>query len=315
MATAAAAAATAAAIGIGWCVFRRSGTTTSPKQQQLDAQQPKAGCCPPDAEPLLVMADYQPKGEMVALGDDDDLQCYVAWPEPHKANGRAVVVFQDVFGIHTGRHKQFCDMLAELGYGAVAPDFTRKSPIVNDAPMYGCTCCCFMSMFCGVCCGSFKRKTRALTADNAMRSLVLDVVVPHVLQRGVKQLASVGFCWGSYGAMVCGQAPQHFACSVSFHPSTEGICKGNGEDDLALCRAVRVPQLCVATSMESARWQPGGAAQQACEEGGGTIVEWFLEAEQKHGFMMRGDTSNAATLAAIKKWMDKMLSFFDEHMQ
>ena len=69
-------------------------------------------------------------------------------------------------------------------------------------------------------------------------------------QRGATKLASVGFCWGAYGAMCCGRAPELFSCNAAFHPSTEGICKGNGEDDLALCRAAQVPQLVVATSME-----------------------------------------------------------------
>jgi hypothetical protein len=44
-------------------------------------------------------------------------------------------------------------------------------------------------------------------------------------------------------------------------------------------------------------------------------VEWFLEETQKHGFMMRGDTSDPETLAAIKTWMCTLLRFFDKHMQ
>ena len=73
------------------------------------------------------------------------------------------------------------------------------------------------------------------------------------------------------------------------------------------------PQLVVATSMESARWRPGGEAQVACEEDG-TTTTWVLEETQKHGFMMRGDTSNAATLAAIRKYMAMMLAFFEGRM-
>ena len=132
--------------------------------------QPLADCCPAGAEPLLIMADYKPSGEMVTLPGKTALQCYVAWPAPEKANGRAVIVFQDVFGIHTGRHKQFCDMLATLGYGAVAPDFTGKDAIVANVPHYGITFCCFMSMLCGVCWGSFAAKTKALSWENAMGS-------------------------------------------------------------------------------------------------------------------------------------------------
>jgi dienelactone hydrolase len=222
-------------------------------------------CCPAGAEPLLLMAGYSPTGETVTIGKES-LQCYVAWPKPNKANGRAVFVFQDVFGIHTGRHKQFCDMLAEQGYGVVAPDFTGKDAIVKNPPQYGCTFCCLLGMVGGVCCGGFSRKTKKLSWGNAMGSMILETVVPDLHMRGATKIASVGFCWGSYGAICCGQSPQLFCCNAAFHPSTEGICKGNGEDDLALCHAAQVPQLVVATGMESARWKPGGAAQQACGE-------------------------------------------------
>ena len=99
------------------------------------------------------MADYKPKGEMVTM---NGVQCYVSWPAEGATN--AVIVFQDIFGIHTGRHKQFCDMLAEKGYGAVAPDLTGADPIVSNPPQYGASCGCFLSFFFGMCCGRVRRR-------------------------------------------------------------------------------------------------------------------------------------------------------------
>lgn len=266
-------------------------------------------CCPPGAEPLLKMFDYVAKGEMIVMSGE--VECYVAWP----AGGttKAVIVFQDIFGIHSGRHKQFCDMLAEKGYGAVAPDFTGKDPMVEGVPQFGFSLACIFSCLGGMCWGSIARKTQALSWDNSMGHLVMDCVVPWVKQKGATKLASVGFCWGSYGAMQCGKFPETFVCNAAFHPSTENFCKNSKEDDLALCRATKVPQLVVATSMESAKWKPGGAAQLACEEDG-TKTEWLLEETQKHGFMMRGDTSNAETMAAIKTGMDTLVAFFGRHV-
>ena len=273
-----------------------------------------ADCCPPGSEPLLVMADYQPKGEMVTLSNApfQGVECYVSWP----AEGAtcAIIVFQDIFGIHTGRHKQFCDMLAEKGYAAVAPDFTGADPIISNPPQYGCSLCCFFSFCCGACCGRLGRRQMELSWDNSMGQIVLDCVVPWVQQKGATKLAAAGFCFGSYGAMHCSKFAETFSCSASFHPSTEGFCKSTNEDDLALCRGVKVPQLVVATSMESARWQPGGDAQSACEEAG-VLTTWLNEPKQKHGFMMRGDTSDAETLAAIRKYMKLMFEFFDANMK
>lgn len=265
-------------------------------------------CCPPGAEPLLIMADYKPKGQMISMGD---IECYVAWPSAKTQ--RAIILFQDIFGIHVGRLKQLCDMLAEKGYGAVAPDFTSKNPIVKHAPKYGANCRCFGSFLLAMCCGGAAPKNRALSWENSMGNLVMDSVVPWMRQKGATKFASLGFCWGTYGAMSCGKYPDIFSCSVSFHPSTEFFCKSTKEDDLALFRSIKVPQLVVATNMESKKYKPGGAAQLACQEDG-TRTEWFLEEKQSHGFMTRGDTSKEETRAAIKMWMEKMFEFFEANM-
>jgi len=251
------------------------------------------------------MADYEPQGKMVTI---NGVECFVSWPAGAKT---AVIVFQDIFGIHTGRHKQFCDMLAERGYGAVAPDFTGTDPIVTNPPKYGCSCWCFWSFVCGLLSGRTRRRQMELSWANSMENIVLHCVVPWLEQKGVTtKVASVGFCFGAYGAMQCGRFPEIFSCSASFHPSTENFCKSTQEDDLVLCRAVRVPQLVVATSMESARWKPNGEAHKACEETG-MVTTWLLEEKQKHGFMMRGDTSDTETLAAVRKYLDLMFEFFE----
>lgn len=278
-------------------------------QSMAGTNQKVPDCCPAGAEPLLIMADYEPKGKLITIRD---IQCYVSWPA--EGTTSAVIVFQDIFGIHTGRHKQWCDMLAEEGYGAVAPDFTGTDPIVPNAPRYGCSVCCFCSFLCGICCGSYRRKQLALSWDNSMGYHVLQCVVPWLQDKGATKLASVGFCFGTYGAQNCGRVPEVFSCTASFHPSTEGFCKSCEEDDLALCRAIKVPQLVVATSMESARWHPGGDAQTASEEDG-TATTWLLEPTQQHGFMTRGDTSNTETLAAIRKYKRMMLEFFEANMK
>lgn len=258
---------------------------------------------------MLVMADYVPKGEMVRIGEVD---CYVAWPA--QGTTKAVIHFQDIFGIHVGRHKQWCDMLADKGYGAVAPDLFGGDPPIPNAPAYGTSCCCALTMICGMIGGGLRKKSASLSWDNALGKIVMEMVVPWMKQKGATKLATAGFCWGSYGAQNCGRFYDVFSCNASFHPSTEGFCKATGEDQLALMRAIKVPQLVVATGMESAEWKVGGAAQKACEEDG-TKTLWFNEDVQKHGFMMRGDTSNKATLDAITKWRATFYEFLEENMK
>ena len=127
--------------------------------------------------------------------------------------------------------------------GAVLPDLFGKDPLVSDPPQYGASCCCFLSLLCGFCCGGLGRKQRELSWDTSMGHTVLDCVVPWIKQKGATKLAAAGFCFGSYGAMQCSKYPELFSCGASFHPSTESFCKSTGEDDLALCSAVKVPQV------------------------------------------------------------------------
>lgn len=268
-----------------------------------------AECCPEGAEPLRIMADYVPKGEMVVI--NGAASCYVAWPK--EGASRAVIVFQDIFGIHTGRHKQFCDMLAEKGFGAVAPDFTGKDPYIKDPPKFGASTGCALRFICGLCCGGFNRKNQDYSWDASIGPKVMGLVVPWIKEKGASKIAAAGFCWGSYGAGHCGRFAETFSCCAHFHPSTEGGCTSRKEDDLELMRKIKVPQFIVSTSMESAKWKPGGLAEKALTEDG-TKCSWFYEEKEKHGFMMRADTSNADSLAAIKKWWEKMLEFYDENM-
>ncbi|CAE7697836.1 cmbl, partial [Symbiodinium pilosum] len=187
---------------------------------------PACACCPPGAEPLREMKDYKPKHSM---GTIKDLPCYVATPPVPTQKG--VVLFADMFGVHTGRHKQFCDMLAEKGYLAICPDFLAGKPYSMCAPTYGTNYCCMLEFICLLTTGTFDRKTRRFAWDTYMKQKVLDEILPWMRSKGVSSFAAVGFCWGTYGAMKCAAYPE-FKCCACFHPSNEGFCKATKEDDL-----------------------------------------------------------------------------------
>jgi len=263
-------------------------------------------CCPEGAEPLLLMQDYVPSGEMVTVGEN--LPCYVARPSGSCTS--AIVMFTDMFGVHTGRHKQLCDELALEGFLVICPDFFYGAPYMKKVPSYGITLGCFCQFFCLVICKSFEKKTRIHGWDVSLRAKVEGQVVPWLRSQGAQKLASVGFCWGSYGAMKsCTLAD--FSCGISFHPSVDGFCKATGEDDLAVCRDIKCPHVVVVTKNEPDRWKPGGAAQAACEEVTPCKVSFKLEAEMQHGFMTRGDTKKKPeVLDAIKRGMQDMITLF-----
>mmetsp|Transcript_66183 Transcript_66183/g.132799 ORF Transcript_66183/g.132799 Transcript_66183/m.132799 type:complete len:276 (+) Transcript_66183:70-897(+) len=268
-----------------------------------------APCCPKDSEPLLLMKDYSALGEMITL--NASLPCYVA--RRADSTSRAVVMFSDMFGVHTGRHKQLCDDLAADGFIAVCPDFFVDAPYMKRAPAYGSTLCCVANFICGLASGSYAKNTKKHTWDATLRVKVMDIVVPWLQSQGARDFAAVGFCWGSYGSQKCGAQPV-FKCCASFPPATDGFCKNVGEDDLQVCREATCPQLMVVTKTESDRWQPGSVAHKASEEATQGRLTWKLEGAASHGYMTRGDTKSAETMEAVKRGYKDMVALFEANM-
>lgn len=161
--------------------------------------------------------------------------------------------------------------------------------------------------------GRFTTFARAHSWDTKLRNDVMTRVLPWMEEQGAQKFCAVGFCWGAYGAIKCAAFPQKFVCCASFHPSTETICRKTGEDDLQMCREVRCPQLVVSTSMETSRWQPGGAAQEAIEQAapGGM---WELAKDVKHGYMIRSNIAEPANRDAVQRGYTMMLEFFKKNM-
>ncbi|CAK0822860.1 unnamed protein product [Prorocentrum cordatum] len=268
---------------------------------------PPPPCCPPESEPLLMMGDYMPLGEMVSVRDD--LPCYVA--KPPKPSKHAVIMFTDMFGVDTGRHKQICDDLASNGFLTICPDFFVDAPYMKKHA-WGISLSCACEFICGLLCGGFDKITRGHAWEVSLREKVMDKVVPWLRSQGADKFLTVGFCWGSYGAMRCCALPD-FVCGVSFHPSTEGFCKSTKEDALAICRSVRAPQLVVATSGEPDSWKPGGVAQRACEEALPGHIIWKVEDKMSHGYMTRGDTKDPEIFEAVNRGLQDMIAFFKRH--
>jgi len=240
------------------------------------------------------MEDYKAKHDMTRV---HSLNCYVATPA--QATSKGVIMFADMFGVHTGRHKQFCDMLAENGYLAICPDFLEKSPYMSPStPKFGASKCCALEFICLFVCGTFDKKTRTYGWHSYMRQKVMEELVPYMKIKGIQ----------SFGA----EFPEFKAC-VGYHPSNEGFCKATKEDDLEVCRKIKCPQLMFATKLESARWKPDGEAHKACEATLPGKVTW-KSVEQNHGYMTRGDTKQPETLDAVKNGCEGMLQLFKENL-
>ncbi len=71
-------------------------------------------CCPPGSWPALTLT-YSPIGK---TEDIDGVKVY------HVGEGsKVLVLFEDIFGIESGRHKSLADTYAVMGYNVYLPEF------------------------------------------------------------------------------------------------------------------------------------------------------------------------------------------------
>lgn len=69
-------------------------------------------CCPPGSWPALQVT-YEPKGNTIDLGGS---KVY------HSGSGsKYLILFEDIFGIDSGKHKTIADTYAQLGFNVYVP--------------------------------------------------------------------------------------------------------------------------------------------------------------------------------------------------
>jgi dienelactone hydrolase len=239
------------------------------------------GCCPPGSWPYLA-PDYTPKGTEEKI---DDVPVYTIGK-----GDKAVVVIPDAFGPEAGRHKAFCDQIAEAGYYVVLVDVFKGDRYTNPD-------------FSGI---------RAWLANYSWEKVeddIINKVIPHVTNKGVKRIAMAGFCYGScivFGAASTGKID----LGLSFHPSLHAF----GEPD-SFAEKVKCPQLVC----------PAGNDPESVKEG--NSVEKILRSrdfgdknkfrnfpEMQHGWMIRSDLKVAENLRDYKLGMELALDYLKQHL-
>eukprot|EP00435_Cladocopium_sp_Y103_P006583 s1683_g2.t1 len=207
-------------------------------------------CCPPGALGATACRAGASvpslRGEVETL--PGGLDAYVVG----KGNSRAVLVASDIFGIHQGRHKEVCDVLAEEGFLVILPDFFHGAPKERSGG--------FLQ--------GLQQAVSLWTPLNTSWSRVehdlSQAVLPYLEQQGcaLERCALLGFCWGAWLAChACGAWP-NFCCAAMAHPSVHNMAIRWGEDQDELLRKVKVPQLVLSSKDEPGDWKPGGKAEE-----------------------------------------------------
>ncbi|MEM1010319.1 MAG: dienelactone hydrolase family protein, partial [Myxococcota bacterium] len=117
-----------------------------------------------------------------------DLPCYQIGPSNPK---RVVLVFSDVYGMQSGRHKVFCDVIQDkLGSGTSVwmPDLFRGKPILGAWNMGS-----WITLTCAIPSVVWASMTH-MTLRNLETDL-LEVIKPAL---PTPEIACVGFCYGGW---------------------------------------------------------------------------------------------------------------------
>eukprot|EP00127_Corallochytrium_limacisporum_P005899 Clim_evm44s214 gene=Clim_evmTU44s214 len=246
-------------------------------------------CCPPGSEPALA-ATHKPRGTESTIGD---------LPIYEIGEGKnAVIVVYDIYGFEAGRVRFICDQLAEEGFRVILPDFLRgdgfeKTGIAHGSPE--------MYKWIGSYCDFEKIKKD------------LDLVHDHLNSKGVEKVASIGYC---YGAWVVFRESEYnrLTCGVGCHPSlqVEGLAPTPGTL-MSVAKRAGCDMLLLCSKQESDEVKEGGAAIQAVKDKGFDCeVKTFPN--QNHGWVIRGDVSDAETATAVKEAMEMAIAFLKKKM-
>lgn len=299
----------------------------------LDASTPVAAssdqaapCCTPRAHSVAAAATESLRGTFEALPpfgvgaetDTASTECYVVTPPVGTAVKGGVLVVHDIFGLHTGRHAQYCDELADEGWIVCMPDafgdgraradaaLLPRWPIKGVANILELLCCCKVSWMAKALKMPWSRiEPRLLAAVARASQLYADahVTTPTI---GSMPLFAHGFCWGAWPVALLlakenavysspqstsssGPPPPSMCGGICFHPSFQV-----GGDVAALAAAVRRPLLLCPCGDDPAEVQDGGLVTQQLQKAGRTDFRVHSFPAMLHGFMMRGPINDIA---------------------
>eukprot|EP00434_Breviolum_minutum_P022658 symbB.v1.2.019995.t1/scaffold1657.1/size107422/4 len=258
------------------------------------SRQRRRSCCPANALGPLV-ARGATRGTLETL--PGGLNAYVVG----KGNGRAVVVASDIFGIHTGRHKEICDSIAEEGFLVILPDFFRGSPRQSSGGFFDALQ------------QAASLWTPLNTSWSSVENDLAQAVLPYLEEQGcsVERCALLGFCWGAW--LVCHACGSfNFCCGAMAHPSVHNLVLRWGEVQEELLEAVRVPQLVLSSKDEPGEWKPGGKAEGFLKKNStGHIFKEFPS--MSHGFVPRGNLDDPTTKMEVARAMEYIKGFLCKH--
>lgn len=283
-----------------------------------------SACCPPGALGTF-SNDLKPKGTVEVLSAVEGsglkgLPCYksVGSSATTAKPKRIVLVFTDVFGIDSGNHKIFCDVLQNsMGEDTQVwmPDLFRGNPILRELGWD------WLSTFGPLAIAQFLVH-RLRISSVTLEADLTQIVAPNVKDAGCQSVGVVGFCFGGWVVARClalNDGDSIFSCGVGIHPSwaLETLyAKPRGSEDELGERTKTKPILLLPAKQDKALMADADVVKALAERRSIKPEEVSIAfPEMDHGFVSRGDSSDPRTKEAQKKALGLTAQFFMTHLK
>jgi len=284
-------------------------------------------CCPSGSWPQLMTTSNAElnkedapasKGKLVSISVEgqEDLPLYIVDPSGDQDCKGIILVIPDIYSVRVltpevrsgDRIGAICDALAEQGYLVGLAGIFRDKPY--DLAIKGPEDGDFL-------------KFDSFAQDGGVdwfKSNGYDKLSPCVkaasefLKKKVenKKLGMLGFCFGSWllsKASATGDVD--YDCAVGCHPTTVLEKAVFGGDEDAMMDSLKQPTTFLCAGNDSDSYAGEGSNKKAIEKTGGKVHQF---PDMLHGWITRGDVSDAAVKAGVETAMGNIKDFMEAHL-
>ena len=140
----------------------------------------------------------------------------------------------------------------------------------------------------------------------------MSAVLNYLEGKGVSKIGMIGFCWGGWAVFHTAAMSSKIVCGAIPHPSCqlEGMFGG---DVMELAKQVKVPMLMLPAGDDPKFYLPDGDLIKILQANNSQTVSTPFP-EMSHGWVSRGDMSDAGTAEQVKSAVGLMQGWFAQHL-
>ncbi|KAJ7613160.1 alpha/beta-hydrolase [Roridomyces roridus] len=234
-------------------------------------------------------ADAAPQGKNVTI---NGVLTYVSLPRERFDPSIAVVMLTDVFGLPSPDNLLLADQWADAGFATFAPDYLNGDALPSD--------------------GLANITAWSVNHGEAQTTPPLLAVISSLKERGIKQIAVTGYCFGGLYTIRLVQN-NTITVGTTAHPSSLSV-----PDDIDLIKAVSHVAIEINNAELDTGFTPALALVTDGVLGDGQYPPGYERRQFDgvgHGFAVRANASDPVQVAAKQGAFDTSLAFIKAHLK